>query len=556
MSDKKSRKTVLNFIYPEAEKQKHLSRYNTAILCDKFTYNKLSEQRYRARDAKEARITRHVALAPEVTKEIHLYCKEQLFPKYVFFDKLSGKGKRRGTCSNCGKTYNLVCNVRHKSEYTCPKCGVTAFLWAKHHITTAKNNTLLTVCDKIDEQLLIATYEIKMWYEHDMKPRCQEYLEHVRINPKDERKDLYTYKWRYVQYFGWGWGEDKYNSLPKESVVYPCNLREVFGNKYCGADLQETFENCNQLTSPEVNFINLLENLKTIPQAEYIVKHGLVKIASQMKKENFSDGKSLESVLGISKQLIPLYQKYNLSLEEHEIVRAVIGKVDETDINQIRKIAPGQEEVDLILELLREITLKKLLNYIVKQKTLHPKIKYSQLLFLYRDYFTMCADLEIASCSPKDLKKVHDELAKQVAEIQNEIDDKKLKKVINELYTDSMNFRKNGLAVVLPMSRYDFVKEGQELSHCVGSSGYFKDHINGRRMIFFIRKESALETSFVTLSVNMLTHTLSQCLGAMNKEPSKEVKKFAVAFIKHLKKSKEKVNENQSKRTRKETQTA
>lgn len=57
------------------------------------------------------------------------------------------------------------------------------------------------------------------------------------------------------------------------------------------------------------------------------------------------------------------------------------------------------------------------------------------------------------------------------------------------------------LQILLPKGNQDLIHEGAVLQHCVG--GYGQGHVEGRGVIFFVRKYRRPERSFFTLDINM-----------------------------------------------------
>lgn len=535
-SDKNTRKTVLNYLFP-GKNHKEYEYRTVGYLCHQVTTEKAAQRREIAAYNKANRIKRHVHMAAECTKEILEYCKERIFPHYIFYSKLN-KGARTGKCSHCNKSFSLPREVKHRSETVCPKCGCQAYFWASQHYSSAKNKTMLTICREIDKQLIIAIYEVCIYRNSEGKYTMTKDKLYVRCHLKGEKKKVYSYKWKNNMYYGWSWYEEAWEPT-MEAVVYPENLREIFGQKYHGIDMQSAFEGF----TGKVNFVKLLDNLKKYPQTEYLVKIGLAKLASEMDAGDFGNGRNLTQVFGTNKSLIPLYIKREVTLDEHRMIQAAGGITDE-QLTKLRAIKPKANTMAYISEILGRVSLTKLLNYLPKQKELYPKAEYEQIIRWYRDLLNMYDDLDIhvrksLKC-PKDLKIIHDKTAEQLSEIAAEREAEYLEIAKNILSEESANFSRNGFSIVMPKNRADFIREGQELHHCVGGSQYYENHISGERMIFFIRMKNAINEPFVTLQVDMKKMTLAQIYGMNDKPPAKAVKDFARKFITSLKKSKKK----------------
>ena len=104
---------------------------------------------------------------------------------------------------------------------------------------------------------------------------------------------------------------------------------------------------------------------------------------------------------------------------------------------------------------------------------------------------------------PRRLMAVHDRLqaiqrvqqdAKKTKELQSGFD-----RVVAEL--GCLEWTDGDLRIVLPRGNDDLIREGSTLQHCV--SGYGPGHVDGRGVIFFVRKYRRPERSFFTLDINM-----------------------------------------------------
>jgi hypothetical protein len=145
---------------------------------------------------------------------------------------------------------------------------------------------------------------------------------------------------------------------------------------------------------------------------------------------------------------------------------------------------------------------------------------------------------------PKDIKEAHDQVLPRFNKAIHAAEDKKFRQAVKKLYAGMQGFSKDGLCIVMPMSRSDLISEGQSLKHCVGGDYYAKNHIAGTQMIFFIRKANEPKKPYFTLEVDMKAYTIRQLHGYANRTPPKddEVSKFANEFLRQLKRAgKEKV---------------
>ena len=78
--------------------------------------------------------------------------------------------------------------------------------------------------------------------------------------------------------------------------------------------------------------------------------------------------------------------------------------------------------------------------------------------------------------------------------------------------------------------RSDFVTEGQRLNHCVGSAGYYERHMEGKRMVFFIRRASEPEKAYFTAEIDMSAGRILQLYGFGDCSAPRDVRAFTEGF--------------------------
>lgn len=104
---------------------------------------------------------------------------------------------------------------------------------------------------------------------------------------------------------------------------------------------------------------------------------------------------------------------------------------------------------------------------------------------------------------PRRLQAVHDRLATIQAVQKDAAKNQKLQAgfdKIREAY-GCLEWNDGELSILLPKGNDDLIREGSVLQHCVG--GYGNGHIEGKGVIFFVRKYRRPERSYFTLDINM-----------------------------------------------------
>lgn len=508
-------------------------------LIDSFISKYHAEQTAKARAQKEMRIEETMDLFPELPKKLNDWLKKSVFKKYIFISKLI-KGKRNATCGFCGKRYTVSKDIKHRVITECPKCRHKATAIMEHHHSAIDDKAKICVTYKVDGQLLIRWLKVSMQFFDDFKPRFTHEHDYFRAAYliKNNKPDIKFFDYKKVFGYGKYWREQKYKNKDL-TYVYPDNLIEVFGEKYYNVNLSQELTKTNQ----PVKLIPLLDNLKNLPSTEYLVKMGLTRLAAEIYQESLCDGRDFTSILGVSKQYLPLYKKYNVSMREHLIIKASKTWVSFEDFEKLRNINADSESLGEASNILEHTSFTKFVNYFAKQRLYHRDTPFNQMLIWYRDYMVMAnaLNVDISHKSvkyPKNIKVAHDRLTTQFKAIQIEFEDANFKIAMENLYNGLSEYKNAKYAVILPKSKSDFITEGNSLSHCVGSSSiYYTNHCEGSKMIFFIRKTTDIKTPFVTMQIDMKRLIILQIYGYANKRPEQSVINFANSYLKLLSKN-------------------
>jgi|GEM_PF-3080635 len=479
-------------------------------IISNFLFEKSRERTRKARNARETRIDNAMSLFPErEPKGFKKWIAKKFYNRKIFDEnprKKVFKEKRRV----------IIC---HKSGEK------TLFQWVTVSIEAAREARNPVIVLEDDHRIVRAAHQDKHY----------------------DFKDIYPW--------GPAWREYKY-SYDDAAFVFPGNLHEVFGEKYHNIDLTAEMD---ALKEP-VHFLGLLDNLNKFPQTEYFVKMGLSRLAARLSEDNFKRGNDFTSVLGVSKQYLPIYRELQISKGENSIFQQSKTFITAEDFLKFRKFKLDYERTNLFCNLLENNSFERLVNYFTNQNRITKKAV-NELLTFYRDYIQMSTDLNIdmrrkSVRFPKNIKEAHDRVMEAFNVVKTEIEDRNFKTAIKNLYAGLTDYRDENYAIVFPKSKTDFFREGQELSHCVGTSSvYYNEHIKGEKMIFFVRKLPDIDKAYATMQIDMRKLTITMISGYGNSQVNKETRDFANKFLKLLSKEK-KTNESRSKRTRKETQTA
>ena len=504
------------------------------------------EKRLRQYNNEEVLRESHFAMYPEYPSDLQEYCEDHLFSEtYIFITKLDEKKQRRGTCGHCHRNFAVPRNARSGQETVCPSCGRKALYrgsWIQFNVESEKN---ICIAAKVDGQLLLRWTKVQRRFcfpKFKTEYSFEDYAYNLYLQTSQGPK-IYFYKWITPPY---GYGPEWYRGKNGETCwdptyIYPGNLREVFGERYYNVDLQKGLDGKNT----QVSFVSLLNSLKKSEAAEYLFKMGMPTLAVAGEAlERCMEPEvrpSFQSVLGISKQLQPMYSELDPSLSEHRVIRKYGAWVSREDLLAYRELQIKSWSSEDVAKLLENMSFRKFINYFRKQKQRNPKLSMDKILTDYRDYIDMSIGLEVdlrhkSVRFPDNCVDAHDQILARYNLKKNEADDRIFMDAVSRIYPrlNCREYEKDGLCIVLPETRSDLLTEGQSLSHCVGGDGYYERHIAGERMIFFVRQMSKRWKPYFTLEIDMSNFRVCQLYGFGDCTAPPDIRKFAEGFARRL----------------------
>ena len=523
---------------------------NSKIGCaiQMFIYRVNQERRDRARERKRALQKAHFAMFPEYPADLAAFCEDRVFQSSVLYVSKLKKtlangqvsGERRAVCRHCGKSFQVGREVKPGGSGICPKCGHPVIYragWLEKEVT---HKVKICIAYKVDGQLLLRYVDVERIIYPDRKEPQYRFSDcfktlFLTVNGKPIE---YAYAWCQAPYCGYDWRRLRNSSeCLGESYVYTPNLRDVFGPKYYNVDLQAGLVGLRR----PISFRRLLDNLKNIPQAEYLMKAGLPVLAAGILPD--TSAKSLPELTGLGKQFLPAMRESQASFQEIKAIAAQRNAAPE----DLRQLCAQRLDGDCLI-LLERIAcfngIGRALRYVRAQKEASTgrmrRNKLPYFLRLYRDYLDMAQSLKSdmsqrAILEPRDLKERHDLLAARVTELKSRPDDERFQRAIDEgLYGWAQDYANEDYCVAYPMKRSDLTTEGQRLNHCVGMSAYFERHLLGHQMVFFIRKVSAPDKPYFTAEIDTDTGRIIQLYGFGDCSAPKEVRAFTEGFCRKI----------------------
>lgn len=502
------------------------------------------EKREKLWDSRFARMEQHMAMFPALPERFDRYCEDHLFGhSYLFFSKLDKAGRRHGRCGSCGAGLFVKGNTKHNDTGVCPRCGKPVTFKGDWYRQEYKERKRICVAYKVDGQLLIRWVEVtRSFYQCKSRYQFEDIARNLHLNTKTGKK-LYGYVYQKRMYgYEKEWiirGNEPYVG---DSFVYTQNLHEVFGPVYYNVDLKAGLE---QLKNP-ISFHCLLNALRDSPVAEYLFKLGMVTLTEQYKSLGVAlkgnERPSFSKCLGVSGQYRALYSKLDISVQEHRIIQACRQQVTEQDILDWRSLRDSGCTSCTVTEWLPQMTFRKFLNYFSRQKQQNPKETLTHFVGWYRDYIGMSREMNVDLTHktvrfPFDLKEAHDRLLLRYNQQKNEIQDRKFAEAVAKIYQalPFTEYEKDGLCIRLPALRSDLITEGQSLGHCVGTERYYKNHIAGTHLIFFIRKTETPDKPYYTMELRMEDLEILQLYGFKDCAATKEVRAFANSMVRAMK---------------------
>lgn len=513
-------------------------------IVDVFAYDIGNAKRERAEKVKEDMRKRHFAMYPERPANLREYCDNHVFGHgYIVIDKLDKKGQRSARCSHCGERLHADRKARSGQETTCPKCGRKAIYKASWQSPYIRDEAKLCIAHKVDGQLLLRWVSVTRLFQSP-KYVCEweiyDYAYNLYLVENGVEK-LYFYKWLkgFCQYW-YDWYRGEIGDICYDrSYIYTDNLNEVFGDRYYNVNLKEALAG----KRIELAFASFLNSLRDNPATEYLVKHRMPLLAEKADDLgiNFECAKpTFSNVMGVSAQYMDMYRSMDVSPAEHRIIKAYGKWVSPEDLQAFRALNIPEDNANDVIGIMRNMSFVRFVNYFTKQKKV-AKRKISYLLTQYRDYISMATGLGVDLSHksirfPENCVEAHDQILPRFNEIKHEVEDTIFQAEVAPLYAQLRvtEFVRDGFCIALPRLRSELITEGQSLNHCVGGDGYYKNHIAGTAMIFFVRRAKAPGKPYFTMEVDMVSYRIKQLYGFGNCSAPKEVRQFAEAFVKKL----------------------
>lgn len=120
---------------------------------------------------------------------------------------------------------------------------------------------------------------------------------------------------------------------------------------------------------------------------------------------------------------------------------------------------------------------------------------------------------------PQNLRRMHDVLVQNLKDFDESKNDD-FKAAVAKYAKYENEFKKDGYCFIVPRDIRALIQEGNDLHHCIGS--YIDKIISGESKIFFMRKSSERNTSFVTIEIDD-SCDITEIKGMFNTDPEPEI---------------------------------
>ena len=524
-----------------------------AEYLDDVVSEKGTQKRMRAWKRENKLFEALTAMLPDYPKLLPVFCEKHVYGyTYIFIGKIQHK-QRTAVCAHCGNIFSVDKNVKPHQHGKCPKCGEKAEYYADWVKPPKEKKRRICICCKSKGNLIIRWTKIQRSFCGE---KTQYYFDDYYWNfhiHSGEKFTLYAYHW--VDNMGYSnWTRLCNGSENTEATyLYTSNLRQVFGPNMYGIDLAKELHGCKD----EISITRMLDSLKNIPQAKYFLQKGLRRLSQDMwnpyEVDNYYTGKTFAEVFGVRAQYFPLYKKYDVTMPEHAAIKACKAWVDEDMFLKMRKMNVTEYDIARYGGFLKTVaTIKKSINYLYKQFEQYGDRDFYQLSDYWHDYLAMSVALKVDISNkqikfPKNLVAAHDVLSARAEAVKNKIQAEIARKAFKTIYIGIPAYRTEKYQIVFPRSEADFLREGQQLHHCVGNGTYFKRHNEGINMIFFIRKTAEPDKPFFTAEVNVEKRTIVQLYGDHDCQAPQEIRNFVEQFAKRIEPRGETVVEKERK---------
>lgn len=326
------------------------------------------------------------------------------------------------------------------------------------------------------------------------------------------------------------------------------------------------------LFAPIVNAQEIYAKIKTYPQFKYSaieLYNGDNPIEYLRKYQQYPQLEML-SKLGLSHLMSSDSILKKMKQDKHfcKWIYKNVADLKKTSANEITAILRAyKQNTTLAYELHRQRCEKVLrkesnTNWIAVFHNDYTKLfaylaKQNISIYTYKDYLTACIALNLdttlaRTLFPHDFYYWHDTRIEQYRhqqDLENEQKQKALlaqfKSAIEKYCLLNLDTNKTFLCRIATHPN-ELKQEGDILGHCVGRMTYDKKMAQENTLIFFLRKQEAPDTPYVTIELSIKEQRILQCYASHNSRPEQDALDFAThTWLPHAQKQLHKIKKAQ-----------
>lgn len=312
----------------------------------------------------------------------------------------------------------------------------------------------------------------------------------------------------------WGWFDNARMFDPYATVINPELALTLPEYRYSAVDRYEY---------PDT--LKYLRMYEKYPQAEYLVKAGLSKLATR-KQILEKMGKDRKFCKWLSKNRDELRSRYYYISTILAAYRKGRSLAAEQHYEEAKKSFQQSAYYHTVKELFHG-DLERFFSYLASQNT---------GISSYGDYLTACRYLGLDMTEPKnlvphDFHRWHDIRIDEYRSKKAEEDAVERKAFYGQFASVAEKYaalqdQNNCYTVIIAKSPAELIKEGELLHHCVGRMGYDRKFVREESLIFFVRRCSDPDTPLVTLEYSLKTKKILQCYGDRDSRPDQSILEY------------------------------
>lgn len=477
-----------------------------------------------------------------------------------------------GTCYACGDTIRnqlYLAGIEHNKSSKCPICKMKVIAMCDSyqygsHIKRYTQNLVIFRKGKGDICYAHCVHVSIHLHKPDGKPavesyRCDEVHRYIYTKGEGYRFG------RECNGFTNKWGEWEYRTRHTEPVwgnyVFGINADRSY-TVLSSKPLRNTCLQYAQLSKMNnILMFNYIGFFLKHPNVEYLIKIGYKDMVQRWfignsyyreRVPEWIDWKQndIRKMLGMNAYELREIQKRYIDLGSYHRIQNELPflTVDE----RLEYVSLIRDQYGTLNRFGSDKEKRALLKYLKKQNDRYAKPLRKIYIGDYSDYIRECDELgydikDREICFPRCLVEAHQRTTEAVNAIRMERYERQRReqeeKRIQTLqaleendklreFRQKLNFSNRKLAICVPESAVEIVKEGAALHHCVG--GYAERHARGKLHILFIRQKSEPDVPYYTMEVSM-SGEIIQVRGLKNCQPTADVKRIVDAYKEYIK---------------------